>query len=238
MPSLRRTASSPSVRSSPYGYSSSLSGAQAARGHGHRRSSGSEITNRRVLADIEWWRVTAGQCEPGAGDLESEERTSDVVQNNVTAGGLAGAAFFEPSIGVEHLWAPSALWPTTDTSFSVPVAEFAALSIAPQTPVRRARHDGLESSASSLESTPEPALLTFEGLCLGLSDMDMHGSFFEDDAPLASVLQLDSGIATGSPRPLTRAHTFADCLSLQDDFANCFTDSPIPPLLSLPALIN
>ena len=57
MPSLRRTLSTPVVRASPYSTSP-----LAARGNGHRRSSGSETSNRRVLADIEWWRVTEGQC--------------------------------------------------------------------------------------------------------------------------------------------------------------------------------
>ena len=64
MPSLRRTISSPSVRSSPYrALSSPLSSGLAQRnnGHGFRRSSGSDTTTRRVLADIEWWRIVAGQ---------------------------------------------------------------------------------------------------------------------------------------------------------------------------------
>lgn len=68
MPSLRRTLSSPSVRSSPYS-----NGSPVARGGGHRRSSGSETTNRRVLADIEWWKVTDGQCYADA-DQEPEDR--------------------------------------------------------------------------------------------------------------------------------------------------------------------
>ncbi|KAJ3904417.1 hypothetical protein F5879DRAFT_72384 [Lentinula edodes] len=72
MPSLRRTVSSPAVRSSPYPTLSSsgqLSSGPATRpGHSHRRPSGSEIATRRVLADIEWWRVTDGQR-----DLEAEQ---------------------------------------------------------------------------------------------------------------------------------------------------------------------
>ena len=79
MPSLRRTASSPAVRSSPYS-----NGAVAARGHGHRRSSGSETTSRRVLADIEWWRVSDGQY-----DQEQEDRnhgTQDIIPLDVSMG--------------------------------------------------------------------------------------------------------------------------------------------------------
>jgi hypothetical protein len=83
MPSLRRTASSPAVRSSPYS-----NGAVVARGNGHRRSSGSETTSRRVLADIEWWRVSDGQCDPNA-DQEQEDRnhgTQDIVPLDVSMG--------------------------------------------------------------------------------------------------------------------------------------------------------
>lgn len=82
-PSLRRTFSSPSVRSSPYpGLSSGLLGSPSGtagtrhQGHGHRRSLGSETGSRRVLADIEWWRVADGQHGGDAG-VESEERSPD-----------------------------------------------------------------------------------------------------------------------------------------------------------------
>ena len=87
MPSLRRTASSPIVRSSPYS-----SGPLSSRGSGHRRSSGSETSNRRVLADIEWWRVTDGQRESSP-DQESEDRNrgnADVVALDVSLGAGAG----------------------------------------------------------------------------------------------------------------------------------------------------
>ena len=70
-PSLRRTFSSPTVRSSPYPATLSVSSsslnsqsATAARGGGsHRRSTGSETSNRRVLAEIDWWTVTEGQLD-------------------------------------------------------------------------------------------------------------------------------------------------------------------------------
>lgn len=58
MPSLRRTLSAPS-RSSPY--SSSTQTRTSPRSP--RRSSGSDTANRRVLADIDWWRVEEGQRE-------------------------------------------------------------------------------------------------------------------------------------------------------------------------------
>ncbi|KAI8989695.1 hypothetical protein BD414DRAFT_507285 [Trametes punicea] len=72
MPSLRRTLSSPSVRSSPYTYPSSSSSFANANSAGHatragnhqpRRSSGSDTGNRRVLADIDWWLVHDGQSD-------------------------------------------------------------------------------------------------------------------------------------------------------------------------------
>jgi hypothetical protein len=64
MPSLRRTNSSPSARPSPY-RSHSLSCATQTRtgARSPRRSSGSDTTNRRILADLDWWRVEASQRE-------------------------------------------------------------------------------------------------------------------------------------------------------------------------------
>jgi len=97
MPSLRRTSSSPAVRSSPYS-----NGALAARGNGHRRSSGSETTSRRVLADIEWWRVTDGQREASP-DEESEDRNRgnlDTVNLDMSLG--AGIHIIHVNTGVEQ----------------------------------------------------------------------------------------------------------------------------------------
>jgi len=50
--------------------------------HGHRRSSGSDVSDRKVLADIDWWRVTDGQRERGGeeeGEEEGEGEERDVV---------------------------------------------------------------------------------------------------------------------------------------------------------------
>lgn len=74
MPSLRRTASSPAVpRSSPY--------TLAVRGNAaHRRSSGSETSGRRVLADIDWWTVTEGQTADTAAD-DNQDNDADETSN-------------------------------------------------------------------------------------------------------------------------------------------------------------
>jgi hypothetical protein len=71
MPSLRRAFSSPSVRVSPY---PTLPSSRSHRAHpnAHRRSSGSDVSDRKVLADIDWWRVADGQRERG-GEEEVEE---------------------------------------------------------------------------------------------------------------------------------------------------------------------
>lgn len=64
MPSLRRTNSSPAVRSSPYRAPLTSCSTQTRTGaRSPRRSSGSDTTNRRVLADLDWWRVEEGQRE-------------------------------------------------------------------------------------------------------------------------------------------------------------------------------
>lgn len=62
MPSLRKTHSSPSVRSSPYNLASGSSQTRTG-ARSPRRSSGSDTVNRRVLADIDWWRVEDSQRE-------------------------------------------------------------------------------------------------------------------------------------------------------------------------------
>jgi hypothetical protein len=73
MPSLRRALSTPSVRASPYP-SLLTSRSQRSHPHGHRRSSGSDLTARKVLADIDWWRVADGQREKtGEEDGEGDE---------------------------------------------------------------------------------------------------------------------------------------------------------------------
>ena len=108
MPSLRRTLSSPSVRSSPYS-----NGSLVARGGGHRRSSGSETTNRRVLADIEWWKVTDGQCDPDA-DQEPEDRNrgdNDIISLEVSMG--SGT---QVDNGVDHPLPTSLPWISSLTS--------------------------------------------------------------------------------------------------------------------------
>ncbi|KAH6894977.1 hypothetical protein BKA70DRAFT_1375715 [Coprinopsis sp. MPI-PUGE-AT-0042] len=229
MPSLRRTASSPLVRTSPYSYSSSLAGAQVARGNGRRRSSGSEVANRRVLADIEWWKVTDGQCESSSVDFDGERLTNDDDENNVASDTIASPALLNVDTGVDRLLMPSALWASDDASSDVPTAEFAALSLAPRTPTRRPRR-GRQSTSSSLESTPEPPVLIIEGLHLGLSDMGM----FDDHVSFVSF----EPAALPSPPRLTRAHTFADIFSLEDEFSSFYSESPLPNLLSLPTFVN
>ena len=66
MPSLRRTSSHPSLRSSPYGPTQ-----RTQHPYPHRRSSGPETTRRRVLADIDWWTVSDGQV-PAATEFQTQ----------------------------------------------------------------------------------------------------------------------------------------------------------------------
>jgi len=100
MPSLRRTISSPSVRSSPYrALSSSLSSGLAQRnsGHGFRRSSGSDTSTRKVLADIEWWRVVAGQR-----DFENDQPSGDPTLDHFLGRTLAVRTEPAPEIADEE----------------------------------------------------------------------------------------------------------------------------------------
>jgi len=161
MPSLRRSFSSPSVRSSPYPAAlPSPPGTARLRvnGRGLKRSSSTATTQRRVLADIEWWRVLDGQSELDASRDEDEVQAGDQAQEVTFSNdsGIYGGEGDEPrtplvlSLSDADLPIPSHLM--------MPTTEFAALSIAPRTPSRRNR-----SGNSSLESTPESAeIRTFQ----------------------------------------------------------------------------
>ncbi|KAF8912101.1 hypothetical protein CPB84DRAFT_1742730 [Gymnopilus junonius] len=232
MPSLRRTASSPAVRSSPYS-----SGLNTARGSGHRRSSGSETTNRRVLADIEWWRVTEGQREPSA-DQESEDRfrgNQDIVSLDMSLGAVG---IHITHVGVDPLplplpWTPAPAVVSDETlANALPTEQFSGLSITPHTPTRR--HHSLESSSSSLESTPEVSEATLEGSAQGMSDLDMG---FEEAAIPPLPIQRRNRFSALSPF-LLRPFTLADCFSGKDDESNQYADFAVSPLSSAPGFLN
>ncbi|KAF9227849.1 hypothetical protein BS17DRAFT_800033 [Gyrodon lividus] len=168
MPSLRRSFSSPFVRSSPYPSSLSSGNPSGNRarttGQQPRRSSGSDTTGRRVLADIEWWRVYDGQC-----DLEAQDQGQDQGQTqhmtDISAGGVvmlaAGGGSLEPPQTPPLLLHSFSL----DLIQSMPTNESAALSIAPYSPSSR-RH-GRDSSFSSQESILELTTAPLEPMHFG-----------------------------------------------------------------------
>jgi hypothetical protein len=205
MPSLRRSFSSSSARSNSSPYRSALS--NGVRNHGHRRSSGSETSGRRVLADIEWWRVVDGQREESQ---ESDDRERDENhQVQLAEQALGGLSIDLPPVGadrpsVHSIWSsvlensPEVLFgysigfyrtailiPHLSPRQIVPTSQFSALAIT-GTPTRR-RHSR-ESSASSLEATPEFPDLSFDSPSFGFADFGTH---FED--------------AGSPPPPATRA---------------------------------
>ncbi|KAG6829642.1 hypothetical protein H0H92_003975 [Tricholoma furcatifolium] len=233
MPSLRRTISSPSVRSSPY--SSALSAGHPSRPGGHRRSSGSETSTRRVLADIEWWRVVDGQR-----DLDADQEpvpSSDQAPDSPSSLALAmeellgSSMLFSAGMGVEH----SAIVPlavgSLQSSQTPPTTQFAALSIGPQTPIRR--NHARNSSQSSLESTPEavqPAM--FDGLRLAIRDTELGIS---DPLPNFPVLQRSSSASLGSAPPL---FAVSDFLAFENNSANHYADFSVSPLSAAADLFN
>ncbi|KAJ3826627.1 hypothetical protein F5880DRAFT_1610064 [Lentinula raphanica] len=199
MPSLRRTVSSPAVRSSPYPALSSSgqvnSGPATRAGYNNRRSSGSETANRRVLADIDWWRVTDGQCDLGP-EQEDEHASPRSAENVIDS--------------LEGLVSP--VWP----GFAEDIPEL--LSIIPHTPPRRGHR--LESSTSSVESTPEPVDRTVEDLRLGMQYVDLNAS--EGAVPPVH----SAGQASASPS-LPRSHSFADATAVFRDEIPEFADVPL-----------
>lgn len=68
------------MRATPY--PTSQTGFGRSQGHSRRRSSGSDSSTRRVLADLDWWRVTDTQLEiEPAQDAEDEEQDPEIEES-------------------------------------------------------------------------------------------------------------------------------------------------------------
>ncbi|KAG6376208.1 hypothetical protein JVT61DRAFT_2183 [Boletus reticuloceps] len=136
MPSLRRSFSSPSVRSSPY--PSSLSSITSRTRPPPRRPSPSATAERRVLADIDWWRVHDGQCDL---DLQHHDHARDDAHELDAVVPLGGTVTLSAGGGSQM------------HSFALHPMQYVypdALSVAPYSPPG-SRH----GRDSSVESTPE-----------------------------------------------------------------------------------
>lgn len=150
MPSLRRSFSSPSVRSSPYPSSLSSpnpSGIRARATPIHpRRSSGSATAERRVLADIEWWRVYDGQC-----DLDPQDQAHEDAQVD---GGVPPGGMVTLSAGGGSLEPPQT--PLSLHSFALESMQVHASDSSP--PSHANRHSSLSPPAHLLPCPSRPTL--------------------------------------------------------------------------------
>lgn len=180
MPSLRRSFSSPSVRSSPYPSTLSTTNPSSIRARATpihpRRSSGSATADRRVLADIEWWRVYDGQCDPDLQDQAHDD--AQALEGDVPSGGTVtlsarGGSLELPQTPLSlHSFALNSMQVHAPNSSprshanrppqSVLPNALAALSIAPYSGSRHGRD-------SSVESTPELPAAPLETVQLGLA---------------------------------------------------------------------
>ncbi|KAJ7271942.1 hypothetical protein B0H12DRAFT_1228809 [Mycena haematopus] len=227
MPSLRRSLSTPSVRPAPYAVLSPTA-APRVHGSGHRRSTGSETNGRRILADIEWWRVADGQRDV-VSEQELEEQDLDPDQEDdllpvqVAAVPMPNGAGSD--LGVDRPTTLAHWAPHVPGAQEMPVVEMAALSIAPATPRRHA----LESSTTSLESTPETSDVQAEHPYLDLGAVSFN---LQDTAVPGPVIARPR---SGTLPPLlpVRAHSFADFASHERQYAD-FAMSP----LSSPAIFS
>ncbi|KAF8735143.1 hypothetical protein AX14_002650 [Amanita brunnescens Koide BX004] len=141
MPSLRRTFSYPPVRSSPYPTSSPSSAlynaSRAQGGHGHRRSSGSDVSHRRVLADIEWWRVADGQRLDQGDDFHQVERDQDADHGGPASNEQPATATILSLDDWSSSWTSGStliIASLPEEPHTPPTDRFAELSIAPPTP--------------------------------------------------------------------------------------------------------
>ncbi|KAI9509345.1 hypothetical protein F5148DRAFT_1283036 [Russula earlei] len=262
MPSLRRAFSTPSVRASPY---PTLPGSRSHRHHHHphggyhRRSSGSDVSARKVLADIDWWRVADGQREPGGEGEEDEDEEGgeerDVgggEENSASASDPAdsgaAAARAAPTPARNAIPIPGLLAADrgesadTDASASAsgiesgperpstPVTsegqgqlqhrlltlgyspqsylfgQLASLAAGPRTPTRRTAS---ESSASSLESTPEVLRTPIERLSFA-------GMGFADPGPEMPFLRMPLTSLDAVPLAVASKHVFPGQGGLND----------------------
>ncbi|TFK55060.1 hypothetical protein OE88DRAFT_1732336 [Heliocybe sulcata] len=227
MPSLRRTFSSPSARSSRSAPYPSIGSAGATRAGGHvpRRSSGSETASRRVLADITWWRVLDGQREvdqesaEGENQEQGQDDVRDATEDATAVPSDAMARLSLESPDLSPLMMVDGL--PEDNSDVVPASPTSGfhvepLAIAPLTPRQGRRRNTLQSPSTSTESTPE-SLRTYS---LALPDVSL--------GPMASaypgLMPLEWPVlppVSASARPLSTARTFSyndlDCGRFSDE---------------------
>ncbi|KAL1738559.1 hypothetical protein HDZ31DRAFT_50801 [Schizophyllum fasciatum] len=207
--------------SAPSGVSARGGGARTG-GGAPRRASGSETIGRRVLADIEWWRVDANPGAVGAMDGVDENlaTASDepLVAQVVRTGD--GQAHTEPAVG----FAPGGESPIVATT-----AQFAALSITPHSPSRR---HGQDASFSSVETSAEGRATD--------DDVDMSdGTATEPDdfVPMPFVLPEEPERAVRAPLLAIRVHSFSDvpslCVDHVRDMEDPFADWAVSPLSSV-----
>ncbi|KAF9789907.1 hypothetical protein BJ322DRAFT_1105771 [Thelephora terrestris] len=227
MPSLRRTSSHPTLRSSPYGPTQ-----RAQHPYPHRRSSGPETSRRRVLADIDWWTVSDGQV-PAATEFQPATATPQAQDENVhveapipertqpdppTAEDVEESVLSEDS-PVVH----------TTISFNSRAAGYAALSVAPRrAPLAARRHTvptsfyrtlGTSlstdfedhSSASSLTSSPEPSPLPLTPTTTPAFNFGFSDDCFSDI----------SSFYTPSTPPRLGSELPESCIDFNDDIIPC-----------------
>ncbi|KAI6099910.1 hypothetical protein EDD16DRAFT_497171 [Pisolithus croceorrhizus] len=212
MPSLRRSASSPSVRSSPYPLSLSSAASSRARTAGQqpRRSSGSDVSERRVLADIEWWKVADGQCPPtpdgDQGEAQPTTRVSTGEVATLSAGGSPESLHIILPLYSSELSQPAAL------------DEYIPLVESPT-----GHGHGRDSSLSSVVSSPEIATPPLQAV-----DLDVVSPVSDLDSPASELPWMGIGIRPLSlPLPF-RSFSFggiSDHKSCHTHFADMGGDS-------------
>ncbi|KAL5533107.1 hypothetical protein ACEPAF_4883 [Sanghuangporus sanghuang] len=202
MPSLRRTVSESAspARMSPYPSSLSLSAAGALNAGVpiRPRRVASETPGRRVLADIEWWRILDGQQEEegnatgNGNENENDQNTSsgsvaelqpaleDAMQESYTS---ATATTQGTAVMIDSVDEASAVLGGPDASqgASSLTTPFAALSISPAVPmtppmtpprIRNALQSPSLSAVSTPESSPRTPPRLHESLFMGSPTFD------------------------------------------------------------------
>ncbi|KAF8643867.1 hypothetical protein AX16_008883 [Volvariella volvacea WC 439] len=196
MPSLRRTVSSPAVRTSPYKpflsnptYPTSATRTQ---GPSPRRSSGSDVANRRVLADIEWWKVVDGQCHLDTNRSEDENHAlerDELGQRLVEDALLNGAQLVNADIGTrtDPDAPPEPLAMDTTSAEASPL--MTPVGASPQMSFRRHQTEpALVFATCSDEPTPEPSI-SLGDATFDIPDLEFDPEFILPKFSLPSAVE-------------------------------------------------
>lgn len=217
MPSLRRTSSHPSLRSSPYGPTQ-----RTQHPYPHRRSSGPETTRRRVLADIDWWTVSDGQV-PAATEFQAQPPAPEAQeqdQNTHVQPPVPDRTLPEPPT-IEDAEEPIFPGDSPVVHTTISVSSCRPIVGGPQFVLPVVQFNSRAASYAALSVAPRPAPLAARRHTVPTSFYRTLGTSLSTDFEDHSSVPSLTSSPEPSPLPLTPTTTPAFNFGFSDD---CFSD--------------